>query len=200
MSCAQQQWGLTIRSAQTSGLTAPAQEGRMRLSIVSLFVSLALLAATAVGQPATPAPCSSAEHRQFDFWLGEWEVRGPAGRVVGTNRISRVYGGCVLHEQYDTGRGYSGSSFNVYDAGRKRWHQTWVDTSGVLLQLDGGLLDGRMVLEGETIGLNGAKTRHRITWTPNPDGSVRQLWESTDAAGGWVVAFDGLYTRLAAAR
>ena len=32
-------------------------------------------------------------------------------------RITRVLDGCVLQEQYDTGRGYSGSSFNIYDAG-----------------------------------------------------------------------------------
>jgi hypothetical protein len=104
----------------------------------------------------------------------------------------------VLHEQYDTGRGYSGSSFNIYDAGRGRWHQTWVDSSGLLLQLDGGLVDGRMVMEGETVGGGGARTKHRITWTPNADGSVRQFWESTNAAGEWTVNFDGKYTRLAA--
>jgi hypothetical protein len=106
----------------------------------------------------------------------------------------------VLHEQYDTGRGYSGASFNVYDAGRRKWHQTWVDTSGTLLQLDGGLVEGRMVLEGETTGANGSKTKHRITWTPGADGSVRQLWESTDPAGQWVVAFDGKYTKAAPAK
>jgi hypothetical protein len=64
-----------------------------------------------------------------------------------------------------------------------------------LLLLDGGLRDGRMVLEGETPGAGGAVTRHRITWTPNPDGSVRQYWESAGADGEWKVAFDGRYTR-----
>lgn len=53
-----------------------------------------------------------------------------------------------------------------------------------------------MMLEGETVDVAGARTKHRITWTPNDDGSVRQLWESTDAAGEWTVAFDGKYTRL----
>lgn len=169
---------------------------RTRFSLLALLPLLTLLAAPALAQPP-PSPCSSPEHRQFDFWLGEWEVRGPAGKVAGTNRIARAFGGCVLHEQYDTGRGYSGSSFNIYDAGRGRWHQTWVDSSGLLLQLDGGLVDGRMVMEGETVGTDGARTRHRITWTPNPDGTVRQLWESTNAAGEWQVTFNGKYTRLA---
>jgi hypothetical protein len=174
-------------------------EPPMRLSRLLPLWFLAFAAAPALGQPV-PAPCSSPEYRQFDFWLGEWEVRGPAGKLAGTNRISKEFGGCVLHERYDTGRGYSGASLNTYDRGGKRWHQTWVDSSGLLLQLDGGLVDGRMVLEGETVGAGGGKMRHRITWTPNADGSVRQLWESTNAAGDWTVAFDGKYTKAAAAK
>ena len=141
------------------------------------------------------ASCTALEYRQFDFWLGDWEVRRPDGRLAGTNRVTSEFGGCVLQEHYDTERGYSGSSFNIYDAGRKRWHQTWVDTSGLLLELDGGLVDGSMILEGETVGPYGVVTRHRITWTPNADGSVRQLWESREGSDEWTVTFDGLYTR-----
>jgi hypothetical protein len=43
-----------------------------------------------------------------------------------------------------------------------------------------------MVLEG---------MQQRITWTPNSDGSVRQLWEAADDKGAWSVVFDGRYTR-----
>jgi hypothetical protein len=52
-----------------------------------------------------------------------------------------------------------------------------------------------MVLEGQTERADGQVTKHRITWTPNTHGSVRQHWESTDAAGKWGTAFDGRYTR-----
>jgi hypothetical protein len=159
----------------------------------------ALVLALVVNAWAAPhagaAACAAPEHRGFDFWLGEWQVRTPDGKLAGTNRIEREYDGCVLHEKYNTGRGYSGESLNIYDAPRKVWHQTWVDTSGMLLKLEGGLRDGRMVLEGQTMGADGVLTRHRITWTPNADGSVRQFWESTDAKGQWTVAFDGAYTR-----
>lgn len=168
---------------------------RHSLRHLALLVLLAVIPLLAQGQGAPPAPCASAEHRQFDFWLGEWEVFGVDGKRVGTNTIASAYGGCVLHEQYATPRGYSGASFNIYDAGRDTWHQTWVDNTGTLLQLDGGLVDGRMVLAGEAAGAGGSTTRHRITWTPNPDGSVRQFWESTNAAGEWTVAFDGRYVR-----
>jgi hypothetical protein len=144
---------------------------------------------------ALGAACDAPAHRAFDFWLGEWEVRTPDGKLAGVNRIEREYGGCVLHERYTTGGAYSGESLNVYDAPRQVWHQTWVDSAGMLLLLEGGLREGRMVLEGQTLGQDGRATRHRITWTPGTDGSVRQFWESTDAAGRWVTAFDGRYTR-----
>jgi hypothetical protein len=35
---------------------------------------------------------------------------------------------------------------------------------------------------------------NRITWSPNPDGSVRQHWEqSSDGGTTWATIFDGLY-------
>lgn len=140
-------------------------------------------------------PCSDPAYRQFDFWLGEWEVRKPDGTLAGTNRIEKDYGGCVLRERYATPTGYTGESLNTYDVARKVWHQTWVDNSGLLLLLDGGLIDGRMVLEGPGQGPDGGAVRHRISWTPNPNGTVRQFWETNDAGGKWTVAFDGMYTR-----
>ena len=159
---------------------------RLRSLLLALGVGL-----TAAGAP----PCEGPAFREFDFWLGEWQVHTPAGKLAGVNRIEREYNGCVLHERYATGRGYSGESFTIYDAPRKVWHQTWVDNTGTLLLLEGHLVGGKMVLEGQTTGADGKLTRHRITWTPNPDGSVRQFWESTDAKGLWTTAFDGLYTK-----
>jgi hypothetical protein len=133
-----------------------------------------------------PAPCASAEHRQFDFWIGDWRVAKPDGTFAGTNRVTREYGGCVIHEHYVTGKGYSGESLNIYDATRKVWHQTWVDDGGLLLTLEGRWDGKAMVLEGGG---------QRITWTANADGSVRQLWESRGEKGAWTVAFDGKYTK-----
>ena len=73
--------------------------------------------------------------------------------------------------------------------------QTWVDTSGTLLLLEGNLRGKSMVLEGQTTNTSGEITRHRISWTPNADGSVRQHWESADSSGKWATAFDGRYTK-----
>jgi hypothetical protein len=163
----------------------------------------ALLLATLFGSslsvaaPAQPPPCTDAAHRAFDFWLGDWQVHKPDGKLAGHNRITREYGGCVIHEHYTGAAGYSGESLNIYDASRKLWHQTWVDNGGLLLVLEGGIRDGAMVLEGQTTGADGVVAKQRITWTPNGDGSVRQLWEATNAKGEWTTSFDGRYTRAA---
>lgn len=160
------------------------------INAVLLALVVGLFAAT-----AQAAPCSGSEHRQFDFWLGEWQVHRADGTFAGINRITLEYGGCVIHERYATGRGYSGESLNVYDATRKVWHQTWVDVSGLLLTLEGKWDGKSMVLEGLAPDAQGALVKQRITWTPGADGTVRQLWETADAAGSWSVAFDGRYTR-----
>ena len=160
------------------------------------LVPLAIAFASLATPVMAATDCTGPEYRAFDFWLGEWQVRTPDGKLAGTNRITREYGGCVLHERYDTGRGYSGESLNTFDVGRKLWHQTWVDTDGSLLLLEGGIRDNtHMVLEGHTVATNAQVTRHRITWTPLANGTVRQHWESTDGKGAWSTAFDGVYSR-----
>lgn len=72
----------------------------------------------------------------------------------------------------------------------------WVDASGTLLLLDGGLRsDGVMVMEGDRPGQNGAPVRNRITWTRESTDRVRQLWEVSEDGTSWRVIFNGLYRR-----
>jgi hypothetical protein len=151
--------------------------------------------------PPTPpsAGCTSEDHRAFDFWIGEWDVFTPAGEQAGSNTIELVMGGCVLHEHYTTPRGYEGESLNTWDASRGVWHQTWVDNGGVLLVLEGTFHPDRgMVLEGVTVGPDGAETLNRISWTVEDESGdrVRQRWSvSTDGGESWTVGFDGEYRR-----
>jgi len=170
---------------------------------VAALLSLAPPHAAAEDKPAaTPAPktppgCTAPEHRQFDFWLGDWVVRDPAGKVVGENHLTSVHKGCALFENWTGSGGFTGSSLSLYDAARKKWHQTWVDIGGSLLLLDGELVDGRMVLAGKSPpDSQGAIALQRVTWSPLPDGRVRQHWESsTDSGKTWTTVFDGYYTK-----
>jgi hypothetical protein len=171
------------------------------LSLV-LFIPLAVAAQeTGSGDPAAVKPCGAAEYRQFDFWIGDWNVSS-SGTPAGTNSIQAIHNGCALQENWQGAGegGISGTSFNIYDQATGRWHQTWIDSSGTLLQLDGGLLDGVMVLSGKRPARDGSgMVQHRISWTSNPDGSVRQLWEaSRDEGSSWAMLFDGLYNKASA--
>lgn len=167
---------------------------RRVLSGAGLLFAASGVALHAQAPPSTP-PCTSAEHRQFDFWVGEWEVTLPNGHVAGRNRIRAVHGGCALEEQWTGAGGMTGSSLNAYNPSTDRWHQTWIGSDGVLLLLEGEFREGTMELAGVVVGRDGTRTHNRIRWTPNA-GTVRQLWEvSSDRGKTWTVAFDGWYRR-----
>jgi hypothetical protein len=168
------------------------------LSLLLLVSASAAAQDDEAGTASPAAACSSEKHRQFDFWLGNWNVTSN-GEQAGTNTISLIQKGCALQENWQGAGpgGLSGSSFNIYDQANDKWHQTWVDSSGTLLELNGGLVNGVMVLQGRRPARDGSgMTLHRISWTANEDGSVRQLWEaSRDDGRSWSILFDGLYTR-----
>ncbi|MBL8345173.1 MAG: DUF1579 family protein [Rubrivivax sp.] len=148
--------------------------------------------------PPTPPPCAAPEYRQFDFWLGEWDVSTADGKAAGRNHITRIAGGCALHENWVGRGGFTGQSLNGWNARTRRWQQTWLDSSGGRLDLAGGWRDGAMVLEGSEPHPKtpGAVLRHRIAWTPGADGGVRQHWQTSEDDGKtWATAFDGRYVR-----
>jgi hypothetical protein len=150
-------------------------------------------------------PCTAPPYQEFDFWLGDWDVRNASGQVVGRNRITKRHGGCVVQEEWESAAGGSGSSVNVYDQQTRQWHQFWVDATGTNwlssdaqgnpVTLRGGIRDGAMVMSAHpdtlpSIGLT------RATWRPLPDGGVRQTFEtSRDGGRTWTVSFDGFYKK-----
>lgn len=145
-------------------------------------------------------PCGEPERRTFDFWLGEWEVHDPDGRLVGRNTITSLFDGCALREEWRGESGHRGTSLNAWSPRTRTWLQTWVDSSGLVLELSGGPAGGAMVLEGEAAlpGPDEPVRRHRITWSRidgDPD-RVRQHWEASTPEGGWETVFDGRYRRV----
>jgi hypothetical protein len=170
-----------------------------RIVLAAAALTAAIFATPqAVTQTAANAKaCGTPAHRQFDFWRGTWNVT-QNGKVAGTNRIEVVLDGCALLESWTGAGGTTGRSLNIYDATRELWHQTWVDSSGSLLTLEGRFVGGAMVLEGVAAPQKGAATaRQRITWTALANGDVRQFWQSsTDDGRTWKTEFDGLYKRV----
>jgi hypothetical protein len=149
--------------------------------------------------PAPKPPTPTAAHHQFDFWLGEWEVKDPSGQVVGHNRIESIANGYGLLENWTDLRGGSGKSLNAYESSSGTWHQTWVGSGGGVIRFDGGIKAGKMWLEGSRLA-KGGLVRDRMTYEPRKDGTVRQLWEgSSDDGKTWQIAFDGLYVKAGGA-
>jgi len=157
---------------------------------------LALISSAISGQVLADGPCAKTQNTQFNFWLGSWKVLRPDGREAGINHIKSKHGGCVLSESYSTKTGYQGESLNIYDASRDVWHQTWVDNTGLLLKLEGRFDGTSMVLQGKTKDKTGNDVQHKITWTPNKNGTVRQHWQTAKKKEKWQTAFDGLYVKL----
>lgn len=170
--------------------------GNRSLRVAAMLATAMVLAAARAG--AAP-PCADARSHQFDFWIGEWEVRLIASdKLVGTNSIRPILDGCVLQESWQGTSGSAGSSLNFYDTRAKRWRQFWVWREGTTLELAGEFRDGRMVMEGDGPEPDGSIARNRISWFANADGTVRQLWEiSRDGGATWKAEFDGLYRKRA---
>jgi tetratricopeptide (TPR) repeat protein len=143
-------------------------------------------------------PCAfSAEARQFDFWVGAWDVRTLAGDLAGTNEIRLGAGDCVLVESWTSMRGGSGQSLNFYDRDAKKWRQIWVDADGEVTRFEGSFVDGSMRFVGERVEKTGKRVPVKMTFTPIPDGRVRQRGESSaDDGKTWTEEYDLYYSSM----
>ncbi|HEY1422592.1 MAG TPA: tetratricopeptide repeat protein [Candidatus Acidoferrum sp.] len=145
-------------------------------------------------------PCASTpENRQFDFWLGEWNVETTQGGVpAGQSRIELILGDCVVQENWQSdGNPYSGKSYNMYNTALKRWEQYWVDNSAGNIFFYGGLKDEVMDYWTDAIpqptGL--PLKRHLQFFKLGPD-KVRQFSQgSTDDGKTWSPEYDFTYIR-----
>jgi hypothetical protein len=178
------------------------------------YASVVPEAPQAPAPPQTPPPlptCSLPEHRQFDFWVGEWDVR-PAGTpdTAATplrNDIRLEDSGCVVTEHWTTPR-MTGRSVNIYDRTRGQWHQTWVDSTGGLHEYWGDAnADGNLVFTGTTPTGTTDNSRQVVRLTffnQGPDkahpSKVRQFSEILGADGRWTTNYDLIYFRRTTTR
>ena len=148
-------------------------------------------------------PCSKPEFRQFDFWIGEWEVFGKNGKKAGDSRISVILDSCVILEEWTSANAqqgliYSGNSFNSFNAATKQWQQTWTDNTGNTTEfLRGEGSNGKVVYYADKVTGPGGKTfLRRLTFTKLSDDKVRQLGERSDDEGNtWTTEYDLEYRK-----
>ncbi|MCR9277314.1 MAG: hypothetical protein NXH85_05025 [Pseudomonadaceae bacterium] len=162
---------------------------------VVISAALLLLGTSVFASTAAP-PCGSSEYREFDFWLGEWQVQTPDGRHAGSNSIVSAQAGCLLVENWRGARGSTGTSMNYFDPVAQRWRQLWV-SPGVIIDIAGGLTpEGAMRLTGTIVYLGeNAEFPFRGTWSEQDDGSVIQFFEEARNPDDWQPWFRGIYRR-----
>jgi ketosteroid isomerase-like protein len=151
-----------------------------------------LSAASDSAKPPDAAACASPENRQFDFWVGDWDVSDYGSPVkVASAQVDLILSGCVLHEDYRGADGHQGQSFTTYDPIKREWHQSWVTNRGETLELQGKFASGKIELTGED---HKAGTIVRGWWKAE-DGGVRETAvTSADGGKSWKPWFDIMFT------
>src|SRR5262245_45111748 len=147
-------------------------------------------------------PCKFAdvnpEMRQFDFWIGEWDVLNPQGIQAGTSRIDLILSDCVILENWTDRFGGQGKSFNKYNTANKTWEQFWVDEQGTTTYYHGKLEGKNMVFHADPSPDGKTGERTMTFFNLGPD-KVRQLGQITNDGGKtWTTQFDLTYVRRGA--
>src|SRR5262249_36202909 len=154
----------TVQSVDSGASARPRTlvRGGRPLILTALFI-------LSLAQAPAQNPCAAAEHHQFDFWIGDWDVTAPNGTIAGHSHVERIANGCGIEEQWTGSRGGTGRSLNTFAEGR--WHQYWVGAGGSVLNLAGSLRGNMMTLSDST---------NRLMFTNNNDGTIRQQWQTTN--------------------
>jgi hypothetical protein len=164
------------------------------LIVTAIFAQL--MGSSAQAQQAQYG-CKDQLHRQFDFWIGEWNVTSPDGKPLGKNVIKAIQDGCALQENWSGAGGGTGTSINYVES--NRWHQLWISnrTAAWPLKMSGSLKDGGMTMSGDYTRPDGKRVMARMRWQPLAGGKVQQTWENSEDGGRtWKTLFVGIYTRM----
>ncbi|MEQ8767575.1 MAG: hypothetical protein RL885_26960 [Planctomycetota bacterium] len=175
----------------------------MSLSAILLLATFATFPQDDVSSHLPP------ECRQFDFWVGEWEIENrflqPGGeyRTDGSAnaRITPVLGGAAVFEQWRGeihGRSQIGFSLRAYDPAAKIWNLLlfWPGANGIgqFGTLKGQFRHGRGEFFSEYPGQNGQIVKNRYTFSDALPESMR--WDSATSKDGgqtwqtsWIMEF-----------
>ncbi len=165
-------------------------------------LSVLLLFSCCVGLAQTKtAPCSAQEFRQFDFWVGDWDLTWPGQNGQpeqhGHNRVNRELSDCVIHENFSDQANppFQGTSLSVFNPRLGKWQQTWADNQGAYMEFAGEFKEGQMALSRE-VTLNGKQVLQRMVYKNIKPDSLDWSWErSEDGGATWKVVWPIHYQR-----
>jgi hypothetical protein len=164
---------------------------KRRVSIFTPLLAVVLAGIFFPGEssarPPASSKCATGEHRQFDFWAGDWDAYGldEGNKLVARARVDVILDGCALLEVYEQLDGLTGQSFSIYDPSRGTWHQTWVTNRGKLLTLEGRFQDGRMTLTGtdrRTLPIDSRRLETSRRGSPRDRGDLGRQREELEAS------------------
>ena len=151
---------------------------------------------------STNYKCSTdPKSREFDFWIGEWNVYPTGGyRRSGRSVIQRTDGGCTIVENWtslNSPLSYTGKSLNFFNQATGAWQQYWRGSAGDYLFSDEGVYkDGAMRFKIKNKDAKGEFIANFIFYNQGPD-RVRQFQErSYDSGKTWQTSLDLTYIRV----
>ena len=144
-------------------------------------------------------PCfNNRRAREFDFWLGEWNVFVTGTDVyAGHSLIQKISGGCAILENWNSAIS-EGKSLNFIDDSSSKWKQVWIGSypNGKQDFVNGEYTDSAMRFSFTTRDAQGNTVQGRFIFFNEGPAQVRQLNE-TSADGGktWTTNYDFTYKR-----
>ena len=168
--------------------------------LLTAVVPAGAIAQSSASSTAPPAPCSTPEYRQLDFWVGEWIAtwdNGDGTKGTGKNRITKdEYGDCVITEHFTADDGsLKGHSISMFFKPAGEWRQTWMDNQGGYFDLFGGTgLDPNSKFGLETYRRKPQAPFRRMLWQDVRPDSFTWRWEGKDKAEDpwkelWVIRY-----------
>jgi hypothetical protein len=167
------------------------------------FAPFLFFATTLFAQTSAPAnPCAAPQQKQFDFWIGEWDLTWPGQHASetghGTNSIKRILDDCIVQENFASldASHMRGTSVSVFEPKSGHWKQTWVDNQSGYLDFVGDFKDGQMILQREFARPDGVRVMQRMVWKNISASEFDWSWEaSNDGGKTWQVNWPIHYKR-----
>ena len=153
--------------------------------------------------------CAAPEHRQMDFWLGDWDAvvksrtapeKNEWEEARGSNHVSVADNGCTIVEDFHAAgpsAPWTGRSISQYWAAQGKWRQTWVDETNSYLSFTGGPEGKDFALYGEPKTTDGVHRQMRMVFANIRADGFSWRWEGTvDGGKTWRPQMLIEYTRL----
>lgn len=140
-----------------------------------------------------PDYCGASEDRQFDFWVGEWDVSGTGHQaIVAESTITLADQGCLVLENWRPFSGGSAHSISVYDHAQHHWRQFYAGAGSPPGEYIGTLGDDGVL----RFDISSGPQRQRMNYQRISANAVRQWGERYDeATHAWAPTWDLTYRR-----